>query len=279
MTKRKFAVLGGDLRQSALAEGLAELGHTVGTFAIEGAPGGSLEQVLAGAECVILPLPAFDEAGCVSGTGRSRAHIDDLLAQLRPGVRVFGGKLGPEAARFARAGIPAVDYLLLEQMAAANAVPTAEGAIQLAMERLPVTIQGSRCLVIGWGRIGKVLSHKLCCLGAEVTVAARKESDTALIRALGMHADVTGRYERGLSGYDWIVNTVPATVLGRNELAQTGKGCLIMDLASAPGGVDVPAAAELDRTAIRALSLPGKVAPVTAGRIIRDAILCDLDRR
>jgi dipicolinate synthase subunit A len=194
-------------------------------------------------------------------------------------MRVFGGKLEPQAARLEQFGVPAIDYLCLEEMAAANAVPTAEGAIQLAMQELPVTIQGSDCLVIGWGRIGKVLSAKLAALGARVTVSARREQDVALLRALGYRADVTARFYRGLGGYDLIVNTVPAGVLGRRELEQIRHDCVVIDLASKPGGVDWDAASQLNRTVIWALSLPGKVAPVSAGRIIRDAILSYLDLR
>lgn len=279
MSKKKFAVLGGDLRQKALAHGLKADGYPVSTYALDGELAGDLAAALADAEYVVLPLPAFGEDGCVTVRGDAKVSVDDLLGLLRPGVRVFGGKLGSEAARFQDAGIPAIDYLGLEEMAAANAVPTAEGTIQFAMEELPVTIQGSSCLVIGWGRIGKVLAAKLQALGAKVTVAARKDSDTALIRALGMQADTTSRYYRGLGSYDLIVNTVPARVLDRSELAQTRKDCLIIDLASKPGGVDFAAAAELDRSVIWALSLPGKVAPVTAGLIIRDAILSYLNQR
>ena len=158
-------------------------------------------------------------------------------------------------------------------------MPTAEGAIQIAMERLPITIQGCRALVVGWGRIGKILARKLALLGADVTVSARRGHDLAMIAALGMRADSTGRFCRGLSQYDLIVNTVPARVLGRELLASTRPDCLIVDLASKPGGVDFDAAAELGRETVQALSLPGRVAPVSAGRLLRDAISGYLDLR
>jgi dipicolinate synthase subunit A len=279
MEQKKFAVLGGDLRQRALADGLREDGYAVSTFAVDGAPEDSLAEAMAGADYVILPLPAFTEDGCLQGAEPCRVTLDEVLNLLRPGMRVFGGKLEPQAARLEQLGVPAIDYLCLEEMAAANAVPTAEGAIQLAMQELPVTIQGGDCLVIGWGRIGKVLSAKLAALGARVTVSARREQDVALLRALGYRADVTARFYRGLGGYDLIVNTVPAGVLGRRELEQIRDDCVVIDLASKPGGVDWDAASQLNRTVIWALSLPGKVAPASAGRIIRDAILSYLDLR
>ena len=69
-----------------------------------------------------------------------------------------------------------------------------------------------------------------------------------------------------------MVNTVPAQVLNRPELEDLMPGCLILDLASKPGGVDLAAAGELGLTVIWALSLPGKVAPVTAGAAIKSTI-------
>ena len=43
-------------------------------------------------------------------------------------------------------------------------------------------------------------------------------------------------------------------------------------MASKPGGVDLEAAAQLGVKVVWALSLPGKVAPVTAGRSIKTTI-------
>ncbi len=275
----KFAVIGGDRRLGALARALSEDGFAVSTYAVEGFAGDDLEAALRGAAVAALPLPAFDAAGCLNARPGACVRAAEIAAHLTPGMRVFGGKLGAQAAVLAGSGAAVIDYLDLEQLTAANAVPTAEGAIQIAMERLPVTIQGCRALVVGWGRIGKILARKLHLLGADVTVSARREHDTAMIAALGMRPDVTGRFGRGLSQYDLIVNTVPARVLGRELLELTRADCLIIDLASSPGGVDFDAAAALGRETVQALSLPGRVAPVSAGRLLRDAISGYLDLR
>ena len=275
----KFAVIGGDRRLAALAQALTEDGFAVSTYAVEGFAGGDLKTALRGASVAALPLPSFDAAGDLIAQSGARVRAADIAALLAPGMRVFGGKLGAEAAVLAGSGAAVIDYLDLEQLTAANAVPTAEGAIQIAMERLSVTIQGCCALVIGWGRIGKILARKLALLGADVTVSARREADAAMIAALGMQDEITGRFCRGLSQYDLIVNTVPARVLGRELLASARPDCLIIDLASKPGGVDFDAAAQLGRETVQALSLPGRVAPVSAGRLLRDAILGYLDLR
>ena len=146
---------------------------------------------------------------------------------------------------------------------AGNAVPTAEGAIQIAMEELPITIHGARALVIGYGRLGRALSQRLAGLGAKVSVAARKFADLAWAER---------QLEGWLCCYDLVVNTVPARILSEEDLEDLRPGCLVIDLASKPGGVDLEAAARLGVKVIWALSLPGKVAPVTAGKSIKITI-------
>lgn len=154
----------------------------------------------------------------------------------------------------------------------ATALPTAEGAIQIAMEELLITLHGARALVIGNGRIGKLLSGRLACLGAKVTVSARSNADFAWISAAGMESLDTRSLAGHLAPFDVLFNTVPSRVLGLAELAELREDCLIIDLASKPGGVDFGAAQQLGRRAIWALSLPGKVAPMSSAMAIRDTI-------
>ena len=154
----------------------------------------------------------------------------------------------------------------------AYAFPTAEGAIQIALEEMPVTLHGSRALVIGYGRLGKALAPRLAGLGAKVSVAARKYADLAWAEGFGFGTEHTGELKGWLCGYDLVVNTVPVRVLREAELADLKPGCLVIDLASKPGGVDFDAAARLGVKAFWALSLPGKVAPVTAGKSIKTTI-------
>ncbi|MBQ3929220.1 MAG: dipicolinate synthase [Clostridia bacterium] len=131
------------------------------------------------------------------------------------------------------------------------------------------TINSSRCLVAGYGRIGRILSQMLRGLGANVTVSARKYSDLAYIRSCGMKAVVTGDFG---SGYDIIFNTIPELIFDSHTLAGSACGALVIDLASLPGGVDFDAAKRLNIKAIRALSLPGRSAPQTSGIIIKNAV-------
>ena len=158
-------------------------------------------------------------------------------------------------------------------MAVLNAVPPAEGAVNLAMNERASTLWESRCLVTGFGRCAKALALLLKGFGARVTVAARKQGDLAFARTLGLQTIPLRQLQEVLPQQEIVFNTIPAPVLTRPLLEQLQPECLIIDLASRPGGVDFEAAGELGLKTIWALSLPGKVAPITAGEIIRDTVL------
>lgn len=272
MRERNIWVVGGDQRQARLAQLLAEDGHTVTTYGLTG--GDCSWKGIRKADCIILPLPVTGEDGLLNTplTGE-KVPLCEVLDELSPDQVICAGRVTPEAAALANAkGLILRDYFSREELAVANAVPTAEGAIQLAMEELPITLCDARVLVIGFGRIGKLLARRLSGLGARVTVSARTCRDLAWIEALGYGAERTDQLEGWLCGYDVIFNTVPARVLQEPLLADISPGCPVIDLASRPGGVARAAAERLGVKVIWALSLPGKVAPVTAGKAIRDTI-------
>ncbi len=272
--KIKFAVLGGDPRQRELVRLLAEDGHRVAPYALGLAGETGLEDCLWNAEAVILPLPAADARGMVNAPlSEKQLEIREVLERMRPWQLLCAGRAGACLKEMAaEKGIRLVDYLEREEFAVLNAAATAEGALQILMEELPITLWESKVLVIGHGRIGRVLARRLSALGARVTVAARKCADMAWIRVMGWEG-LDSRTLRGhLGSFDCVVNTVPARVLEREQLSELKGGCLCLDLASKPGGLDFEAAASLGLRAIWALSLPGKAAPATAGRIIRDTI-------
>jgi dipicolinate synthase subunit A len=165
-----------------------------------------------------------------------------------------------------------IDILEREEMAVLNAIPTAEGAIQIAMEETPITLHNSNIMILGFGRIGKILAKMLDGIGANVFVEARKYSDIAWIRSLSYKPVYINELSDYLSKMDIIFNTIPSTILNLDLLKIINKDSLIIDLASKPGGVDFEKAKELGLKVIWALSLPGKVAPITAARFMKDTI-------
>lgn len=274
-----FAVVGGDARQLRLAQLLKMDGNRVNITAFENEPECRNKCVdflnaVKSADCVLLPVPAFDSEGCVmTQCSDERISSKDLLASLKPGMMIIGGRLGAEfESKAAELGCHAADILNREDFSIANAVPTAEGAIQMAMEQLPVTIAGSKCLVAGAGRIGKQLAMRLHLLGADVTVTSRKASDAAFCESFGVKADDTARLRFLVQGSDIIFNTVPAKIFDEQVLSRIDKTCPCIDLASLPGGFDEPAAEKFGIKLIRGLSLPGKVAPITSAINLKKVI-------
>ena len=278
-------VVGGDLRQVKLAQLLAEDGHTVHTYALgeqEPVPGLTAEHTLRRADkadCVVLPLTVTVGDGLLNAPlALTEYPLAPILDRLSPRQFLCGGRLDSETEELARErGLTIHDYFAREELAVANAVPTAEGAVQLAMEHLPITIHGAKVLVVGFGRVGRLTAQRFQALGARVSIAARKYDQLAWAQAMGFGSEHLAHLRGWLCSYDLIVNTVPAQVLGREELEDLKPDCLILDLASKPGGVDLSAAGELGLTVVWALSLPGKVAPVTAGAAIKSTI-CNMLR-
>jgi dipicolinate synthase subunit A len=275
----KFIIIGGDSRQIYLANQLQNDGHSVLVHAIDPAlcpdiPNSEEFPSLSDADVIVLPLPAFREHLQINAPlYKDPVPVSKLADGLSQGQIVVAGYLPNSFVELSRKmGVHTIDYFEREEMAVLNAIPTAEGACAIAMEELPITLHRAKVLVIGFGRIGKILAHRLDALGCDVTVSARKYSDFAWIEAYGYsHAD-TNALGKNLSEFDIIFNTVPAMVLSRARLATLKKDCLVIDLASKPGGVDFQAATELGTTVIWALSLPGKCSPLTSGRIICDTI-------
>ena len=277
-----ISILGGDLRQVYLARLLSEDGWMVTTWGLEkgGGDGGApLDQALEG-DILLLPMPVCRNGMLHLPLTDTELEAERLWARLRYDQLLLGGMTGDLSRRLmADYGLTLLDYYDREETQVANAVPTAEGALQLAMESTDRTLHSSRCLIIGYGRIGRLLADRLLALGAEVTVSARKYGDLAWIEAWGCRGVQTGALTGQLDRFDLIFNTAPALILDGTRLRETREDCVIIDLASAPGGVDLEAAKRLSRRAIPAPGLPGKVAPRTAAAAIRDSVYHILEER
>lgn len=280
---RNIWVIGGDGRQGYLAQGLAQDGHWVSAFAMEeGHPmtGVTQRHTLEGVEDathIILPLPVVAEGGLLSTPRSKKPHqITSVLDAFSSNQTLCGGLVSPMVAQLAQGrGLTIHDYYGREELAVANAIPTVEGALQLAMEELPVTLWGCNVLVVGYGRVGKLLAHRLQGLGAKVTVAAR---DFAQLTWCGVYGHQTlniAQLEGGVGDFTLIFNTVPTPVLSEAVLKTLKPQCLLIELASPPYGVAFDVAQRLGIGVIWARSLPGKVAPMTAGVILKE-VICNL---
>lgn len=240
-------VVGGDRRQGHLAELLAQEGYQVTALGLELSPpladvtmATSLDGIRE-AHCIILPLPALGEGAYIpTPLSEGRYLVTDLLDRLTSNQILCGGMVNDLLRLLAQGrGLMVHDYYHREELAVANSIPTVEGAIQIAMEELPTTLWNNPVLVIGYGRLGKLLAHRLHGLGAKVDVAARSCADLAWIRAYGYGQQKSTQLEATLGNYPLIFNTVPAPILTESILTTIPLQTLLIDLASKPGGAGV----------------------------------------
>lgn len=276
---KRIVILGGDERQRYLTEALREAGYPV-------VPAGmpwdvpqeqtDLFALLRNASAVVLPLPATRDGETVSGlrTKEGSLSFRTLAEAVPPDTRILGGAIPAEWRRAAEARGLAMDDYYDPAVQLRNALPTAEGAIRLAMEALPVTLGGTTFAISGSGRIAGLLAGRLSALGANVVVLAR---DPLARISLGFDRVKTlPLTDEGLRSIPadcrLLFNTVPARVLTPDRVALLPRNCILMELASAPGGFDPLAAGAAGYRVIPAGGLPGKFFPESAGKILAQAI-------
>ncbi len=255
----KILIIGGDSRMSTAAKELARRGFSVETAGLVKGDNGHIQD----ADVLLLPVPTTRDGKTVYAPFADREF---LLSEIEAaaGTRMI------LTCGAVFSGENAVNYGALDSYSLLNAVPTAEGAIKLAIEHTDFTLWQSRALVIGYGRVGKVLAERLRAMGCLVTVSARKDGDLALCETLGYETVKTGEIEKVLPFADIIFNTVDARVIEDRDLRHTAAS-LMIDLSS-KGGFDPAEAQKRGITALKAPGLPGKVAPVTAGKILAKTV-------
>lgn len=286
MKKCVVAVLGGDKRMDFAARELVRAGYDVrewGRNQKDDAASFSktARQWFSQVDALMLPLPTSLDGIHLSTPMLSLENtlrMDTLFSVASDKVWLVG-RLG-EALRLRaeQEKIRLIDYFDNEILQLKNAIPTAEGAIEIAMRELPVVLDGTKVAVIGYGRIGEVLASKLKALGTNVTVWARREEVCVRAKMMGHSAKqiVLNSQKESYFSFDRdtrvIFNTVPSRLLTREILETLDSNCLVIDLASAPGGVDMEAAKELGVHFIWATALPGKCAPESAGIILGQTV-------
>ena len=281
--KNKFAIIGGDLRITKLAEMLANEKNEIYVYGLEKSEDiknkaniiqcDSIKKAIQNVEIVIGPIP-FSSNGVTINAPFSEKEISvrEMMHAINAKVLIAGG-ISPDVYGMANDEyIEIIDIMKREELAVLNTIATAEGTIQIAIENTNKILHGSEVLILGFGRIGKVLARKLAGLSAKVTCAARKDEDLAWIQAYGHKATNINSIGENLRQYDIIINTVPHMILNQERLQYLKEDCLLIDLASNPGGIDKKAVKDRKFKFVWALSLPGKVAPITSAEFIKDTI-------
>lgn len=278
-----FSIIGGDLRIIKLAKMLAGDGNKIYTYGLEKAEElkgteniifcEKLSKAIQNTEIVIGPIPFSSNGKDINSPfSDNTISIRELMHVINAKI-LIAGSIAPEIYDLANDEyIEIIDIMKREELAVLNTISTAEGAIEIAISNTNKIIHGSDVLILGFGRIGKVLARKMAGLAAKVTCAARKDEDLAWIKAYGHRATNINALGENLSQFDIIINTVPHLILTSEKLQYVHEECLLIDLASNPGGIDKKSAKDRGLKLIWALALPGKVAPVTTAEFIKDTI-------
>lgn len=278
MKNIKFGILGGDERYRILKELLEKDGYTVYSYCcpfIEKSED-SAESLFQKSDVMIGPIPFSRNSRSLALNACREDALEEVFGSMQQNglTLLFCGSVSREVREMAlKYNITVYDFFAMEEVAVKNAIPTAEGAVQAAMNESRRTIFRSPALVLGYGRCGKALAALLKGMGAEVTIACRNKTAAAAIYTGGFERIYFSELKDNIHNYAHIFNTVPAPVIDRELLGTVDKRAVITDIASAPGGVDFNAAAELGIKALYCPGLPGRVAPETAALILKDALL------
>jgi Lactate dehydrogenase and related dehydrogenases len=277
----QVAVVGGDARQIAVAEALASLfmkvsiyGHPRLTVPQTVGCSFDLLKTLTDADIIVLPIGGMNEAGLVwSYKGEPKIDFGSLITSLQAETLIVTGSFSDRWLEIADSlKLKILQYADDDEIAILNSIPTAEGALQFAMEEMPITIHGSKVVIVGFGRVGISVARVFRALGAQVVVAARRKAALARATEMACETALLDNWTHEAHSADLIINTVPALVIDDSILAGLSPSTVIIDLASAPGGTDFEAAKQRNIKAILAPGLPGLVAPKTAGTILASAI-------
>ena len=269
----ELVAIGGDLRYAHLIDWARRGGADAAGLGLEYAgvdiPSATLAD-LAETEAVVLHNP-FGPNGMAFPYAQNPYQSEAVWEALPRGTPVFLFGPGVPPEDFHRK-YPVTNLNVNERLTLRNAIYTAEGAIHAASERAFYSLSEAGALVIGYGRIGRALTKMLLGYGARVTVAARSPEARGLAIHAGAQAvDMEGMLEC-LPRQHVVFSTPPARVLEARQLSLLRRDAMLIDLSSAPFGVDLEAANELGLNAWREPGLPGRYCPESAGRAMLDAI-------
>lgn len=257
---KKITIIGGDNRLKILKKDLLNKGYAVDTLGLYPDDFGDFKT----SDIIIFPVPTTKDGETVF------CPLTDRKLKLSEISENISHEHLILSCNYTFENKKCVDYGAFDSYALLNAVPTAEGAIKLAIENTPYTIWQSKILVIGYGRVGKILANRLKALGAFVTVSARKPADFGLLESLGFDYINTGSLNLNPPKYDIIFNTVDVKVIDDKTIENIACD-LIIDL-STYGAMSLKKAEECGIKAIKAPGLPAKIAPETAAKILSQTV-------
>ena len=281
--KQNISIVGGDLRIVNLAKILAKDGYTINTYGLENSIelnnleniriNANLEETIKESEIIISSIPlSKNDDEIYSPFSNKKIKLEELIIKIKGKKLIAGGIKNETKEKIEKNNIEVIDLLKYEELTILNTISTAEGALQIAMEETKKTIYNSNVLILGFGRVGKTTANLFKSIGANVYCEARKKEDLAWIKVYRYNAVALEEIDKIINKFDIIINTIPSLIIDKKRLELINKKCIIIDLASAPGGVDFEEAKKQNINSILALALPGKVAPETSAEFIYEIL-------
>ncbi len=275
-----ISVIGGDSRQLYAAEHFINMGYKTKLFNCE------LENITdkknycknlgeaMESEIILLPLPVTKNNKIINAPlSDENISLNTLTGFLEENHKVFLGMAPGAVFRQIKGSAGFVyDYFTDESLIYKNALLTAEGLISIITNKIPLTINGLKIAITGYGRIAGCTAQMLKSLNAEVFIFARNKLQITKANLAGLKANNIETMKNHIDKFDCLINTVPHRIISKELLEKTKKDCLIIEAASAPYGIDSEACNSLQKNFIKAFSLPGKTSPKSAGIIIAETV-------
>lgn len=281
MKKFDFAIIGGDKRTAGMALVFARRGYEVICYGTAECPphekihyAQTLQEAISKAPVIVCGIPFQKDNTLYLEDEIGQTPLTEFQRMLRKMHTIFAGVIPEDFRRGCeKRSIPCYDFMLDEPLAIYNAIATAEGAILEALAHKNTHLHQSKVLVLGFGRCGKVLADKLKGLSAHVTVCSESAQELATAAALGFQVMPITKLTKGVKHYEYLFNTIPATVLTENVLRNMREDSLTIDIASGSIGADYEAAETLKRKVLFCPGLPGKYAPLSCAENLADYVL------
>lgn len=275
-----YAVIGGDLRQFYLTLELLKKNPSVCASALCQRPSDSavclvtVEEAVTCSAAIICPIPLSRDRHTINQADPDEPiSLTHILSLLKKGQHFFAGCIPDEFFKKAfEQGVFVSDLMQDELLSHYNTIATAEGVLCEAIRQSPVNLHRSRCAVLGYGKCGRTLTDKLAGLSCHISVftAPKQERAQAMLRA--DRALPLAALPEKIEQFDFIFNTIPSVVLTAEILKKTAPHAVILDIASAPGGIDFDAAKDLSVHAASCPLLPGRYAPLSSAKAIAASI-------
>ncbi|WP_026574897.1 dipicolinic acid synthetase subunit A [Bacillus sp. UNC438CL73TsuS30] len=283
LTGMQIAVIGGDARQLEIIRKLTELDARLSLIGFEqldhaftGAVKEKLDEVdFSTIDALILPVPGTNLEGQVETIFSNEKVIltEDMLLKTPEHCTIYSGISNAFLNEITtKSKRRLIQLFSRDDVAIYNSIPTVEGTIMMAIQHTDYTIHGSNVTVLGLGRCGMSTARAFHALGAKVKVGARKSEHLARITEMGVTPFHLSNLVKEVSDTDILINTIPHPVVSAAIISKLPAHTLIIDIASKPGGTDFRYAEKRGIKALLAPSLPGIVAPKTAGLILADVL-------